>query len=196
MAGQAVTVEQVTNYPWDGKILITVSLKNPATFAISLREPGWMWRPVASDLYRYLDVGIEGWRLILNNGALFSPKSENGFVTISREWKNGDVVQLDLPMNISRVVAHESVLNLRGLVALERGPVVYCVEGPDNGGSVRNLVLPDTATLDAQFRPDLLGGVTVLRGLNLTAIPYAVWNNRGFADMTVWIPREAGKSAF
>jgi DUF1680 family protein len=196
VAGQTVTLKQVTNYPWDGKISMAVSPKTPATFALSLRVPGWVeGRPVASDLYRYLNNQSEPVRIAIN-GAPYTGKPENGFVTISRQWKDGDVVDLELPMTIRRVVAHESVLNLRGLVALERGPVLYCLEGPDNGGAVRNLILPDAATLDAQVRPDLLGGVTVLRGANLTAIPYAVWNNRGFADMTVWIPREAGKSAF
>ena len=196
VGGQPVGIKQATSYPWDGKISITVSPKAPATFALALRVPGWVQgRPVASDLYRYLNDQSEPVRISIN-GTPFTSKPENGFVTISREWKSGDKVELDLPMAIRRVVAHESVLNLRGLVALERGPVVYCIEAPDNGGAVRNLILPDSVALKAEHQPALLGGVTVLRGANLTAIPYAVWNNRGFADMTVWIPREPGKSAF
>ncbi len=196
VAGQPVEFKQVTSYPWDGKISLSVAPRTPVTFSLSLRGPAWVeGRPVASDLYRYLEDKIEPARISIN-GAPHAGKPERGFVTISREWKDGDVVELDLPMPVRRVLAHESVLNLRGLAALERGPILYCVEAPDNGGSVRTLILQDSATLDAQFRPDLLGGVTVLRGSNLTAIPYAVWNNRGFADMTVWIPREAGRSAF
>ena len=92
---------------------------------------------------------------------------------------------------------------LEGGVALERGPVVYCVEGVDHGGRALNLVLPDNAVLEPEFRADLLGGVTVLRGSGrtvsgpgasqptvLTAIPYAVWNNRGRSEMNVWLPRQ------
>ncbi len=196
VAGQSVAIKQATNYPWDGKISIAVSPKTPATFALALRVPGWVeGRPVASDLYRYLNDQGEPVRITIN-GAPFSGRPEKGFVTISRYWKSGDVVELDLPMTIRRVLAHESVLNLRGLVALERGPVLYCLEATDNKGAVKDRILPDAAPLEAQYRPDLLGGVTVLRGANLTAIPYAVWNNRGFADMTVWIPREPGKTAF
>jgi hypothetical protein len=196
VAGQAVGIKQVTSYPWDGKISITVTPKTPATFALALRVPGWVQgRPVASDLYRHLNDQSEPVRISIN-GMPFTSKPENGFVTILRQWKSGDVVELELPMTIRRVVAHESVLNLRGLVALERGPVVYCIEAPDNGGAVRNLILPDSVALNAEYRLALLGGVMVLRSGKLTAIPYAVWNNRGLADMTVWIPREAGKSAF
>ena len=196
VAGQPVGFTQATSYPWDGRITIKVAPRAPVKFSLSLRVPGWVeGHPVASDLYRYLNDESEPVRITIN-GTPHTGKPENGFVTISREWKSGDKVRLELPMTIRRVLAHESVLNLRGLVALERGPVMFCVETPDNGGAVRNLILPDAAPLEAQFRADLLGGVTVLRGANLTAIPYAVWNNRGFADMTVWMPREEGKSAF
>jgi len=109
-------------------------------------------------------------------------------------------------MPIRRVVSHEAVEADRGRAALERGPIVYCVESPDNGGQAINLALADRAELTSQHRPELLGGVTVLRGqamassqgqdgsvtakpVELTAIPYYAWANRGPSEMAVWLPR-------
>jgi DUF1680 family protein len=132
---------------------------------------------------------------------------ENGYVTISREWRAGDVIALTLPMPVRRIVASDQVAADRGRVALQRGPLVYAAEWPDNAGhSVRNIVLPDASRLASRFRPDLLNGVEVItgraRGLaydeqggitsreqDFTAIPYAMWANRGRGQMIVWLAR-------
>ena len=135
---------------------------------------------------------------------------EKGFARIERLWKKGDVVELALPMPVRRVVAHASVEADQGRVALQRGPIVYAAEWPDNpGGHVRNLLLPDAAPLTTEFRPDLLNGVQVVkakavalsydaqgkverREQDATFIPYYAWANRGAGEMTVWVPsREA-----
>ena len=118
------------------------------------------------------------------------------------------MVELDLPMPVRQVVAHPSVRDNRGRVALQRGPLVYCAEWPDNGGRALNLMVPEDAALDSEFRPELLGGVQVIRGQvpameragegdamsrvshELTAIPYYTWANRGMGEMAVWLARE------
>jgi len=130
----------------------------------------------------------------------------DGYGTLRGEWQSGDAVELDLPMPVRRVAAHEEVVDDRGRVAIERGPVVYCIEGADHGGRVLNLVLPDEAELSPEHRADLLGGVTVLRGqaqeayrteggevqakpAALTMIPYYAWCHRGANEMAVWLPK-------
>jgi hypothetical protein len=131
---------------------------------------------------------------------------EKGYVNLARKWKAGDTIELNLPMPVRRVASHEQVAANRGRLALQRGPVVYAAEWPDNpGGKVRNLVLPETAPLRAEFRPDLLNGVTVVKSRavalaydaqgkvtrteqDFTAIPYYAWANRGRGQMLVWIP--------
>jgi hypothetical protein len=140
------------------------------------------------------------------NGKSVPLKLEKGYASLSRNWKKGDVIELNMPMPVRRIVANEQVTADRGRVALQRGPLVYCAEWPDNpGGHVRNLLLPDSAKLTAEFKPDLLNGVTVIKvrafGLSydaqgkvlkneqeFTAIPYYAWANRGRGEMLVWIP--------
>jgi DUF1680 family protein len=193
VGGQTVRLAQQTSYPWDGKVRITVTPERPADFAISLRAPSWTaGRPVASDLYRYVNSAAEPITVTVNGQLVDAKATENGYIALRRNWKAGDTVDLNLPMTVRRVVAHDSVLELRGHVALERGPVVYCVEGVDHNGHALDLALPDSAEVKPEFRRDLLGGVTVLRASGstpITAIPYAVWDNRGFSEMTVWLRR-------
>ena len=125
-----------------------------------------------------------------------------GYVTIDRKWKKGDVVVVDLPMAVRRVVSNELVKDDKGLVALEYGPVVYCAEGLDNDSALTALRLPDDAKLTAEMKDNLLQGVTVLTGKIpaeangvkserlFTAIPYYAWSNRGTGTMKVWLPRK------
>ncbi len=185
---QRVKITQETAYPWKGTVRLAVAPDSPKEFTLRLRVPSWTrGRPVSSDLYRYRSEEAEPVKLTVNGEP--QPLSiEKGFLSVSREWSPGDIVELRLPMPVRRVLAHPSVLNLKDRVALERGPVVYCVEGVDHGGRALNLALPIDAKFEAKHRPDLLGGVTVLEGAGLTAIPYAVWANRGVTEMAVWLP--------
>ena len=127
-------------------------------------------------------------------------------MALARTWKTGDTIELSLPMPVRRVVANDHVTADRGRVALQRGPIVYAAEWADNpDGKVRNLVLPDSAVLTAEFRPGLLKGVEVIQGKAIaldkdqqgattkkeqpfTAIPYYAWANRGRGEMIVWLP--------
>ena len=111
---------------------------------------------------------------------------------IRRSWQRGDWVELDLPMVVRRVIAREEVKENADRVALERGPIVYCVETADNAGlDVANVVLPDGAAITAEHGPNFLGGLTVLRceDPDLTAIPYYAWSHRGPGTMAVWLRR-------
>ncbi|MBI4879841.1 MAG: glycoside hydrolase family 127 protein [Planctomycetes bacterium] len=197
-----------TGYPWDGRVRLQTRLARPLAFELRLRVPGWArGEPVPSDLYRDLDGAAAAARLAVN-GEPVEPRLELGFACLRREWQDGDVVELDLPLLPRRVVANPAVAADRGRVALERGPIVYCAEGVDHEGGVADLVLPDEAPLVAEHAPDLLGGVTVLRGQGLRAsraadgsletrpaelflVPYHVWAHRGAGALAVWLPRDA-----
>ncbi len=165
MAGGPVKLVQETRYPWDGAVRITVSPATARRFSVLVRVPGWArGEAVPSDLYRYADVSNEKATLRVN-GQPVPVTLEKGFAKLDRQWKAGDVVEMDLPMPIRRVAASASVEADEGRVALQRGPLVYAAEWPDNpGGKVRNLLLADDAKLSTAFRPDLLNGVQVVTG--------------------------------
>ena len=171
-----------------------------------MRIPGWARnQPVASDLYRY--AATPGATPTLKvNGKAVPLKVEKGYVSLTRTWKAGDVIELSLPMEVRRVVANEQVAVDVGRVALERGPIVYAFEWADNpDGKVRNLLLADNEPLRTEWKPDLLNGINVVntkavalsydangnvskRPEQVTAIPYYAWANRGRGQMAVWVP--------
>lgn len=196
--GTSVTLIQQTEYPWDGRVRLTVSPNRTSEFALCLRIPGWAaGRPVPSDLYRFAKTETVPVGLKVNGRTTAPAPGEDGYVHIGRCWQAGDVVELDLPMPVRRIYAHENVEADRGKVALMRGPVVYCLEAADHPDiDIFELSLPKNVDLRAEDRPELLGGVTVLRGaalangnrsVTLTAIPYYAWANREQGAMTVWI---------
>jgi DUF1680 family protein len=203
---RAVQLVQETRYPWDGTVKMTVNPADPGRFTINVRIPGWArGEAVPGDLYRFFDKSDQPVSLKVNRGTV-PLKLEKGYVALTRNWKKGDVVELTLPMPVRRVVAHEQVAANRGRVALQRGPLIYAAEWPDNpNGKVRNLMLPDTAKLMGEWRPHVLSGVTVIRSSavalaydaegkitrkeqEFTAIPYYAWANRGPGQMMVWLP--------
>lgn len=194
-----VQISQKTSYPWDGKVVIAVNPQASKTFALNLRIPGWATgQPLPSDLYHYLDESRESVTLKLN-GEPLDLNLKNGFAVIERRWSQGDVVELNLPMQVRRVVANENVKDDRNKVALTRGPLVYCAEGVDNGGKVLDLIVPDKSEFQAEYKSDLLNGVTVIKGKavnksgeqrELTSIPYYAWAHRGNGEMAVWLPRK------
>jgi len=208
MDGNQVKIRQETQYPWDGKVKLTIEPQRRGKFTLAIRTPGWaQGRPVPSDLYRYIDTTSQKVSLKLN-GKVIEADMEGGYLCIDRQWKQGDVIEFDLPMGIRRVLAHENVEADRGRVAIERGPIVYCAEWPDNPAGIHNLVLADNAKLTTEHRKDLLGGVTVVRGKAVaitdaggegklakkeqafTAIPYYAWAHRGPGAMAVWLARD------
>ncbi|QOY86391.1 glycoside hydrolase family 127 protein [Paludibaculum fermentans] len=201
-----VKVTQQTRYPWEGAVKLTVEPARQGAFSVNVRIPGWArGEAVPSDLYRFAEPSAPA-ASIKVNGQPVPMKLVSGYVALDRTWRAGDVIELNLPMPIRRVLANDQVAADRGRVALQRGPLVYTAEWPDNPeGRVRNLVLPVHASLAAEFKPELLGGVTVIRSTAqalaydaqgrvtrksqpFTAIPYFAWANRGKGQMTVWLP--------
>jgi DUF1680 family protein len=136
------------------------------------------------------------------NGEPVLYETEKGYAVISREWNPGDVVGFSIPMEIRRVEANALVKDDSAKVAIERGPIVYCLEGVDNGPNLMKLALPDSSKLRAIFHPEELTGVVTISGgavvvegkkeqaQKITAIPYFVWDNRGINEMKVWLPRQ------
>lgn len=199
LGGAHWKVKQETRYPWDGnvRLLLTSELSSATSeMGIRLRIPGWArGEPVASNLYRYLgDDPPQPIQLRLN-GASVPVRLEGNYAVLQRVWKSGDIIELNLPMSVRRVVAHPDVKDLAGQVAVEHGPIVYCAEGLDHGGRVLDLALADDAQLEASFDADFAGGVTVVWGqavrgdqrVELRLIPHFAWANRGVAEMTVWL---------
>ncbi len=196
MGGVPVAVSQRTRYPWHGKVTLAVRTKEPTEFTLSLRIPGWCRKAA-------LTVNGKAVRL--------SGVMKKGYAHLKRVWKRGDRAVLDLPMPVERVRSHPKVQANVGRVALQRGPIVYCLEETDNGTNLDAVALPRGAKLTARFDPKLLGGVTVITGkgrretggpalytsdapaakpVALRAVPYCTWANRRPGEMLVWI-REA-----
>ena len=195
VAGTSVRIVQKTGYPWSGLVSLTVSPADPARFTLKVRIPGWaQGRPVPSDLYAYDSPEQPAWRVRLA-GAAVTGKLEKGYFSITREWRSGDAVEIDFPMRVHRVLGNPQIAATRGLVALERGPVVYCVE--EIGQKIAADSLAPPLKISTRDGPPQLGGVTVLeirgsRSAPLTAIPYFAWNNCGLAPMAVWLPQYPG----
>ncbi len=201
LENQPVTIEQKTNYPWDGTIQVSIDPEKTGTFSIFLRIPGWLRnQPVPGDLYQYVQSN-DSKATITINGQKYPLSVQNGYAEINRTWEAGDHIRLKMPMAVGKVISHPKVEDNHKRVALERGPLVYCAEGIDNENQVLNLVLDKDASFSAEQKPDLLGGITVIKGKagysddgarmqvrDFTAIPYYAWAHRGTGEMNVWFP--------
>lgn len=188
-----VRVTQETNYPWDGNIKITVAPEEAAEFTVRVRIPAWCDRATLS----------------VNDDPM-DAKPDQGFVSIHRKWNPGDVIRLNLPMEVRRIPANPQVEAQQGRMAVMRGPVVYCLEDVDNPCAVDQVALAADAQFEIEHRGDLLSGVTVLKSqgtqsgiretddglelgegrVDLTMVPYYAWDNREAGNMVVWIPTE------
>lgn len=200
-----VILRQVTDYPWDGNVAIEVNPEREEEFAVRLRIPGWAENaPVPTDLYCYAVPARDEYTLTVN-GKRVSLMKGDGYATVKRVWRPGDRIELTLPLHARQVKAHENVVDDRGKLAVERGPVVYCFEGCDQPDSlVFDKFIPAGAKFTDRYDPAMLGGVMTL-GVNgkkllaggetedvqLTAVPYCVWNNRGPGQMAVWMADDA-----
>ncbi len=207
--GLKIKLEQETRYPWEGEIKITVNPEKEGRFVVLLRIPGWaLGQPVPGDLYSYAGQKA-GKPLVKVNQQQVELKLEKGFLPLERSWKPGDTVEISLPLEPRQVLANEKVKDDIGLVAVERGPIVYCAEWADNQGRVSNLLLPVGASLEAEYKPDLLGGVETIKAegktfkvekgkvksetRTITLIPYYAWAHRGRGEMAVWLAREEAR---
>lgn len=205
---QQVAIALETNYPWDGKMKLKIDPPTKATFDLHVRIPGWVQNnAVPGDLYRFAKEHAAVIDFTVN-GKVVTPEMKNGYAIIKRSWKKGDVVAWTVPMEVREVVAHENIKQDQDRIALQRGPLLYCVEGADNGGKAWDFIVPENPVYQSEFRPEVLGGVvtiqfeaTGLRGgatptalqpypKTITAIPYYSWNNRGSNEMQVWLPKK------
>jgi len=199
--GRGLKLTQETDYPWDGKVRITVdAVEQGQAFSVRLRIPGW----------------AEDAKLTVNGSVVQADCKPGSYASIGRRWTAGDVIELDLPMSVRMIVADTRIEQTRNQVAVMRGPIVYCLESSDlpDGVAFEDISLPGNAEWKVRHEPDLLGGVTVLRTnalaidknarhdiggyrhvsgvqwrpIEISMIPYYAWNNREEPKMTVWLP--------
>jgi len=202
--GHTVKITQTTQYPWNGDVTISIETANPFSMVLALRIPGWARNIVLpGGLYQFADTLPMGVGVTLN-GKLWRLYPDRGYIPIMKDWKSGDVVELSIPMPVRKVIAIEKISEDRNKVALTRGPVVFCAEGIDNDGDVKNLVVPLSASFNYSFDSTLLNGVGTLTGAisklqgdgfsqpvvtrpsSLLLLPYYAWCHRGAGAMNVW----------
>ena len=195
--GQAFTLAQSTNYPWDETIQFTIKTDKPIDFELALRIPDWCYNS---------EMTV--------NGEAQDVMAARGFAALARRWSDGDTVELRLAMPVERVMPHPDIRQAAGQIALQRGPLVYCLEEVDNGARLANVCVPAASELAAAFDSGLFGGVTVITGeavriepaetsqtlyrhhsqadyertaFTFKALPYYLWANRDPGEMRVWI---------
>lgn len=198
ISGIPVTIRQGTEYPWKESVSISIEPLEPVEFFLFLRKPGWS---------RQFSVRV--------NGKPFEVESaEDGYMRINRLWRKGDNVELILPMPVEEMEAHPLVTENCGRIAIQRGPLVYCIEEVDNGGNLDDICLNTCTDFKAEYEDDILGGLVVITGnawrrekkeweghlyrpagtaripVKIKAVPYCLWNNRDQGEMLVWIRKD------
>lgn len=201
-----VPLQLDAEYPWEGNVKITVNPAKKVAYALHVRIPGWAENiPVPGRLYQFTDSTSANIEIMLN-GKPATYRREKGYAVLDRTWQKGDVVEVKLPMAVRQVVARSDVKADQDRVALQRGPLVYCIEGVDNAGQAWNIFVPKTATFTTQSYQVLEESVVAVQAnvsvieaapdgqtvqttpRTITAIPYYTWANRGKSSMQVWLP--------
>lgn len=206
--GKKVVLSQEGNYPWNGDITIKIDRNNAGEFGLKLRIPGWVKnQPVPSDLYYYNDNKRLGYTVKVNGVAANGTLTPDGYYTIDRKWKKGDKVEVHFDMEPRTVVANNKVEADRGRIAVERGPIVYCAEFPDNDFEVLSAFMNQNPKFTEKYSSDKLYGIVELstdaqvlsyddkgrltsKDVKLNMIPYYAWNHRGRGQMAVWLPQQ------
>lgn len=206
--GKEVVLSQEGNYPWNGDITIKIDRNNAGEFGLKLRIPGWVKnQPVPSDLYYYNDNKRLGYTVKVNGVAANGTLTPDGYYTIDRKWKKGDKVEVHFDMEPRTVVANNKVEADRGRIAVERGPIVYCAEFPDNDFEVLSAFMNQNPKFTEKYSSDKLYGIVELstdaqvlsyddkgrltsKDVKLNMIPYYAWNHRGRGQMAVWLPQQ------
>lgn len=197
IGGTEVAISQESRYPWEGKVSLKVNTEHSGNFGIALRIPSWS---------EAAEICVNG-EAVNVAGCL-----EQGYAVIRREWKAGDFIELTLPMEAHRIYAHPNLRANAQKAAIQRGPLVYCLEGADNGEPLSSISLSKSGEFTETFDEGLLGGAVVVKAagyrvdeqrwngglysrtkaaeqpVEVTAIPYYLWGNRGSGEMKVWIP--------
>jgi DUF1680 family protein len=200
VGGRTISLSMDSGMPWDGRSKLTVAADADVNGTIKLRIPGWTRHQVLpGHLYTYANKADRPVTMTVNGSRVSAAADRMGYVSLDRLWKNGDVVELDFPIETRWVVADERVKENRGRMAVERGPVVYCVEAPDASGQALGLLVDPARQPKPEVDGSFFGGVTVLhteaRSITTPSsparpvrlIPYYLWANRGVAEMSVWL---------
>jgi len=180
-------ISQQTSYPWNGKVGISVNPKKEAKFTIKLRVPGWARNEVLpGDLYTYKKVSTQKPTISIN-GEIVVIQPEKGYFNVTRNWKKGDKIALNFPMEVQEVETNSKVETNKNKVSLEYGPLVYAVEEMDNKNNFEKINISTSDTFKVRKEANLLQGVNVIENSKFKAIPYYSWSNRGVGKMKVWI---------
>ncbi|MFC4211217.1 glycoside hydrolase family 127 protein [Pedobacter lithocola] len=196
---EKVKITQSNNYPWDGNLNVTVEPTNATKFSLNLRLPGWVRdQAIPSDLYKFKTEKRQAFQVMVN-GKKVNYNMDKGYVVIDREWKKGDKVEFILPMQVKKIIANEQLVDDKGKISLQRGPLMFCGESIDNDGVIASIKIPSKAKFIANFSPEILNGIVKLKtpainsslsgarkNIELTMIPYYAWANREKGEMTVW----------
>lgn len=213
VGNRKIRLIQKTDFPWSGLVEISVFPEKDGIFSLKIRIPGWAHdEAIPGGLYKFEDHSDMTYNIKVN-GKVVKNEIENGYLAIKRKWQKGDRVEVDFPMPVRKVIADERVKADIGKAAVQRGPVIYCAEWPDNNtGNVLNLVIDKDAAMNTEYVDTLLEGTQVIRTTGwqtrktlsgtveklppetITLIPYALWNNRGPGQMMVWIPYNPGNA--
>lgn len=195
-----------TSYPWKGKTTLLITEAPKKSHQLRLRIPGWLTAPVPGDLYSYSDKKENKKIEISINGKPATFREELSYAVIDGQWKKGDLIEIKTPMEVRSIISRDEVKDNQNRIALQYGPMLYCVEDVDNDKQAYNFIIPSTANAKVQFEAGLFGGVNIIlldaKGLlpnengdniqkvikKLKAIPYFSWNNRGASEMQVWLP--------
>lgn len=181
--GMPLTITQSTDYPWQGRVQLRIDPAKPIETTLSIRVPGWVrGEAMPNDAYRYASVGEQSGMVTLN-GKPFNAVETDGFLQVHRLWRAGDTLALEFPMPVQRVLAHDGVAAYRGKSAIQRGPVMYAAE------TATGVKLPLSARLTATFDKSQLGGLMIIRGPGMTALPYFAASSRA-GETTVWLPQQ------
>lgn len=202
-----VNIEQQNNYPWEGNLIFKVHpTTTPLPFTINIRIPGWATGvAMPSDLYHFTNQ-VSSKINISINGKITPYTIVNGYAVLTRRWKSGDSITMQLPMEVQTIQANPHLKDDIGKIALQKGPLMYCAESADNAGSISSIVIPQQIVFSSKFDSKVLQGVNTIKGnvlrqtdtLNptktiqvpFTAIPYYAWANRGKGEMMLWFPQQ------
>ena len=207
VGGKSVKLSQTTNYPWNGDITLTINENRAGAFTLKVRIPNWTRGEVdPSYLYTFSNVESSNYTISVN-GEKVNGSLDNGYLPISRKWKKGDRVQIHFDMPIRTVVANDAVAADRGRVCIERGPLVYCAEHPDNQFNLNSVLIGrrpqftlgsstiagttvTTIQTEAQRLSYNNAGQLEINNTPLTLIPYYAWAHRGRGQMAIWLPQD------
>jgi len=199
LSGEKIKLKQTTEYPWNEETTIEIDSENEIHFSIFLRIPGWCKNPTLK---------------VNNQNEQLKSKTKNGYLKLTRVWKNSDKIELVFPMPVENVRSHPNVKANSGRITLQRGPIIYCLEEVDNEKNLNEFILEKNTNHETIFEPDLLGGIVTISSkakrrktedwngklyrigeqeyetVPIKAIPYFAWDNREPGEMLVWLREE------